>query len=284
MCIDALLRVNRASQCQQRFIIEQELRDTCAKISHMGFFSSYLNSPLGFIIGVITIISLIHAVTRRADVYWFFIILFIPFIGPSIYFVSNVLPDLRRGNLSGALEGLKPTGMRVRDLEKQLEEVDTAQNRIQLAAAYRDAGELEKAEGMLEKARQGVFRNDPHVMFDLADVQFRGGKTEESVALLRELLPNAPEELRSKTRSLLAQQIEATNPVEAESLYRAALAGAPGEEAKYRLASFLHRQGQRDEALRLAKDIERNGRRASGAYRMQQREWLEGASKLLREP
>ncbi len=249
----------------------------------MGFFSSYLNSPLGLIIGAITIISLIHAVIKRADIYWFFIILFIPFVGPLIYFVSNVLPDFRRGNLSGALEGLKPAGMRVRDLEKQLEEVDTAQNRIQLAMAYREAGELEKAEGMLEKARQGVFKNDPHVMFDLADVLFRRGQIEQSVALLRELLPNAPEELRSKTRLLLARQLEATNLVEAESLYRTALSGAQGEEAKYRLASFLQRQGQRDEALQLAKDIERNGRRASGAYRVQEREWLDGAGKILRE-
>ncbi|NJK46757.1 MAG: tetratricopeptide repeat protein [Pleurocapsa sp. SU_196_0] len=177
---------------------------------------------------------------------------------------------------------LKPAGMRVRDLEKQLEELDTAQNRLLLAVAYKDAGQLDRAETMLTQTRQGIYKNDPHVTYDLADVKFQMGKLEDARELLRELVDVAPEELRGKTRLLLARAVQAEQPDEADALFQRAISSFSGEEARYWYAAFLIAQGKRDAAEAQVKTLERNVRRASGTYRYQQREWLERATKLLK--
>ena len=134
---------------------------------------------------------------------------------------------------------------------------------------------------MLIETRQGVFRSDPHVTYDLADVKFRGGKLEEAQGLLRELLEAAPEELRGRGRLLLSRTLEALgNAEEAETLYQSAISSFSGEEARYFFAAFLHAQGKSDEAAKQVAALERNVKRASHQYRYSQREWLERARKL----
>jgi hypothetical protein len=251
-------------------------------ISRMGFLQNLFNGPFGILYGVLVIVCLIHAISRRADFFWYFIIFFIPYIGALVYFFSNVLPDLRGARVLEAVNELKPAGMRVRDLEKQLEELDTAQNRLLLAVAYKDAGQLDRAETMLTQTRQGIFKSDPHVTYDLADVKFQLGKLEEARALLRELVDNAPEELRGKTRLLLARAIQSEQPEEADALFQRAISSFSGEEARYWYAAFLFTRGDREAAESQVKTLERNIKRASGSYRYQQREWLERASKLLK--
>jgi hypothetical protein len=248
----------------------------------MGFLQNLFNGPFGVLYGVLVIVCLVHAISRRADIFWYFIIFFIPYIGALAYFFSNVLPDLRGARVLDAVNELKPAGMRVRDLEKQLEELDTAQNRLLLAVAYKDAGQLDRAETMLTQTRQGIFKTDPHVTYDLAEVKFRLGKLEEAQGLLRELVDSAPEELRGKTRLLLARTIQHEQHEEADALFQRAISSFSGEEARYWYAAFLTEQGKRDLAEAQIKTLERNVRRASGAYRSQQREWLERAGKLLK--
>ena len=247
----------------------------------MGFLQNLFNGPFGAIYGLLVIVCVVHLFVRRNDLFWLAILFFIPYIGAIAYFITQVLPELRGARVLEAVESFKPVGMRVKDLERQLEELPTAQNRILLALAYRDAGQLEKAEELLSETRQGVFRNDPHVTYDLADVKFRGGKLKEAKLLLRELLEAAPEELRGRGRLLLARTLEALgNSDEAETLYQSAISSFSGEEARYFFAAFLNAQGKRDEAVKQVAALERNVKRASNQYRYAQREWLERARKL----
>jgi hypothetical protein len=248
----------------------------------MGFLENlFFGGPLGAIYGVLVIACLIHVLVRRNDFFWILIIFIIPYIGALVYFFSQVLPEFRGSQVREAVDALKPAGMRVRDLEKQLEELDTAQNRIALAVALRDAGQLERAEALLEGTRQGIFKNDPHVTYDLADVKFRLNKLQEARALLEELQPVAPEELRGRARLLLARTLQALEqPDEAERYFQAAISSFSGEEARYWYAAFLKARGQTEAATQQINALERNVKRASGSYRAQQREWLERARKL----
>jgi hypothetical protein len=248
----------------------------------MGFLQNlFFGGPFGAIYGILVIVCLIHIIARRNDLFWILIIFIIPYIGAVVYFFSQVLPELRGARVLEAVDSLKPAGMRVRDLEKQLEEVDTAQNRIALAVALRDAGQLERAQTLLEGTRTGIFKTDPHVTYDLADVKFRLGKLEEARALLTELQPVAPEELRGKARLLLARTLQALErPEESEPYFQSAISSFSGEEARYWYAAFLHARGQGEAAQQQINAIERNVKRASPAYRAQQREWLDRARKL----
>ena len=247
----------------------------------MGFLQNLFNGPFGAIYGLLVIVCVVHLFVRRNDLYWLAILFLIPYIGALAYFITQVLPELRGARVLEAVESFKPAGMRVKDLERQLEELPTAQNRISLALAYRDAGQLERAEELLTQTRQGVFRSDPHVTYDLADVKFRAGKLEEAQALLRELLEAAPEELRGRGRLLLARTLEMLGSSdEAETLYQSAISSFSGEEARYWYAAFLKAQGKLEEAGKQVAALERNVKRASNQYRYAQREWLERARKL----
>ena len=247
----------------------------------MGFLQNLFNGPFGAIYGLLVIVCVVHLFWRRNDLFWLAILFLIPYIGALAYFITQVLPELRGARVLEVAQSFKPAGMRVKDLERQLEELPTAQNRILLALAYRDSGQLERAEELLLETRQGVFKSDPHVTYDLADVKFRGGKLEEAQGLLRELLEAAPGELRGRGRLLLARTLEGLGDAnEAEMLYGNAVSSFSGEEARYFFAAFLQAQGKRDEAAKQVAALERNVKRASGQYRYAQREWLERARKL----
>lgn len=247
----------------------------------MGFLQNLFGGPFGAVYGLLVIVCVVHLFVRRNDLFWLAILFFIPYLGALAYFITQVLPELRGARVLEVAQSFKPAGMRVKDLERQLEELPTAQNRILLALAYRDAGQLERAEELLIETRQGVFKSDPHVTYDLADVKFRAGKLEEAQGLLRELLEAAPEELRGRGRLLLARTLEALGKGdEAETLYESAISSFSGEEARYFFAAFLHVQGKRDEASKQVAALERNVKRASHQYRYAQREWLERARRL----
>ena len=129
----------------------------------MGFLQNLFGGPFGAIYGLLVIVCVVHLFVRRNDLFWLAILFLIPYIGALAYFITQVLPELRGARVLEAVESFKPAGMRVKDLERQLEELPTAQNRILLALAYRDAGQLERAEELLIQTRQGVFKSDPHV-------------------------------------------------------------------------------------------------------------------------
>ncbi|NJK46756.1 MAG: hypothetical protein HC933_23115 [Pleurocapsa sp. SU_196_0] len=52
----------------------------------MGFLQNLFNGPFGVLYGVLVIVCLIHAISRRADFFWYIIIFFIPYVGALVYF------------------------------------------------------------------------------------------------------------------------------------------------------------------------------------------------------
>lgn len=79
---------------------------------------------------------LYHAYKTRKPYHWYFIIFFIPIIGPLIYIIMNVYNKKDVENIqSDITHAINPT-KRIRDLEKKLHFSDTYTNRIALADAY----------------------------------------------------------------------------------------------------------------------------------------------------
>ena len=97
----------------------------------MGFLQNLFSGPFGAIYGVLVIVCVVHLFVRRNDLFWLASLFLIPYLGALAYFITQVLPELRGARVLEAVESFKPAGMRVKDLEHQLEELPTA-----LPAAY----------------------------------------------------------------------------------------------------------------------------------------------------
>jgi hypothetical protein len=250
----------------------------------MGYLQSlFSGGPLGIIYGALILYCLYHAISRRSEPYWFFLILFIPAIGGIAYFVMEVLPDLRRGNLSIDTSVFQSSNTRILSKERALEEMDTLDNRMNLAREYKFAGRLEDAKKMLESV-SSIHQQDPYVRYELADLYFRESNLEKTREILTTVLEGCPEELRYRAKLLLARTLDGLGDLEnAEKYYREATTYFTGEEARARLAQFLIAQNRKDEAKKSLEDILRNYKRSANVYQRQQREWFDLAGKLLKE-
>jgi hypothetical protein len=250
----------------------------------MGYILSlFSGGPLGIVYGALILYCLYHAISRRSEPYWFFLILFIPAIGGIAYFALEILPDLRRGRLSIDTSVFQSSNSRIIIKQRALEEMDTLDNRMNLAREYKVAGRLEDAKKLLESV-SSIHQTDPYVRFELADIHFQENQLEPARQILTGVLEGCPEELRYRAKLLQARTLEGLNDLEgAEKYYREATMYFTGEEARARLAQFLIAQGRKDEAKKSLEDILRNYKRSAGVYQRQQREWFDLAGRLLKE-
>lgn len=250
----------------------------------MGYILSlFSGGPLGFVYGALILYCLYHAISRRSEPYWFFLILFLPAIGGIAYFLLEVLPDLRRGRLSIDTSMFQSSNARILSRERALEEMDTLDNRMNLAREYKNAGRLEDAKKLLESV-SSIHQTDPYVRYELADLYFRENDLTTTRDILTGVLESCPEELRYRAKLLQARTLEGLGELEpAERYYREATMYFTGEEARARLAQFLIAQNRKDEAKKSLEDILRNYKRSASVYQRQQREWFDLAGKLLKE-
>lgn len=230
---------------------------------------------------------IIHVLVNRRQLYWIFLIFFIPVIGVLAYLFVEVLPDLRRGrrlDLAPVMEGLRSPEARIKARREQLAELDTLQNRVALAAELTRAGRLEEAEAILEPARTGIYKDDPQLLYQLADLKYGQGKYAEARALLLQVDAMRSQTLAGKTKVLLADTARALGePGEAERYYREGMGVGTSEEPRVKLAQLLLQEGRSDEARGLLEQIERTYRRANSLYRSQEREWFRLAGQLRQE-
>jgi hypothetical protein len=250
----------------------------------MGYILSlFSGGPLGIVYGALILYCLYHAISRRSEPYWFFLILFIPAIGGIAYFLVEILPDLRRGRLSIDTSVFQSSNARILSRESALEEMDTLDNRMNLAREYKNAGRFEDAKKLLESV-SSIHQTDPYVRYELADLYFRENNLVATRDILTGVLEGCPEELRYRAKLLQARTLDELGELEpAEKYYREATMYFTGEEARARLAQFLIAQNRKEEAKKSLEDILRNYKRSANVYQRQQREWFDLAGKLLKE-
>lgn len=223
------------------------------------------------------IFCIIHVIRNDRSFLWIMLILFFPLFGSLIYFFMEVLPDLRAGRRrSGASFKLPQTSARtIAKLRDQLEFSNTTETRTRLAQALASAKRFPEALETLNDCLQGVFKDDPPLMYERARVHFAAGHLNEALADLGRL-----DELRSRhalpARFLLAARChDALGDEEmALRIYEDAVAVGSGEEARSRYALLLHKTGRTEEARRLFQEIISHAKHGDRRYRRLNEEWI----------
>ncbi|WP_143059278.1 hypothetical protein [Chitinophaga arvensicola] len=138
------------------------------------FWSDYY-----YLVIALQIFCLVHAFkTGNRD--WLFFILFVPMIGSVVYFIREILPDITSGAFGeNLLRTLWPNG-RINEWEKKVRISDTVTNKMQLADAYAQQQQYDKAIALtLECANS--FSKDPGIILQLARLQFLNGEYASSI-------------------------------------------------------------------------------------------------------
>ena len=103
---------------------------------------------------------LYHIYKNRKPYFWYFLVFFIPVIGPIIYFITNIYSKRDAEKIQNELVSIINPTKKIRDLEKALEFSDSYTNRIALADAHVENGDMPNAIANYKHTLSDTDQND----------------------------------------------------------------------------------------------------------------------------
>lgn len=240
----------------------------------------------GFVFLILAVALCVHAVRTNQQMYWIFIILFIPLLGSLVYTVAVLVPELMGGSRArrlgqAARETLDP-GREYRRARIAADDAPTVHNRMRLAAAAAALGRHAEAEALYAEAAQGIHADDPTLLLGRANALLELGRAGEALALLQKLTEDEARTRAPAVSLAFARAYEGLGQfTEADAAYQSAAGRMPGLESLARYAAFLAHTGRRQEAVDALADIDRRIARASPQFRREGRIWRDLAAQAL---
>jgi hypothetical protein len=234
---------------------------------------------------LISIALCVHVVRTNQQLYWVFLILFVPFLGSLVYLIAIVIPDLAGGTRAkrmgmAARDALDPM-REYRQAKAATDDTPTVHNRMRLAAAAASLGRHAEAEQLYGEAMQGIHADDPALLLGRANALIELDRAPEALPLIDKLIED--QATRSPATALArARVLEALGRyAEADSDYQWAAGRLPGLEALARYAAYLARVGRKDEAADNLAEIDRRIERSNPQFRREGRAWRDLAAQAL---
>lgn len=237
---------------------------------------------------ILTIGCLVHLIRNGRAFWWIFIFIFFPGIGAIVYFIVEILPDLRGRDFQRGVADVKDRLMtpdaRIHALEKELQVADTVEKRTELAEAY---GQAERWADALDTYRgcvEGPLGDDPFLLFGFARAAFHAGNLDEALQALHRIDQGGSRDKLEERRLLRARIFWSQGDTDsALEQFEAVADTFPGEEGRFRYAELLSSLGRGDDAVVIWKDMVETMNQHSPLYRKQNRHWFQEARKKLQE-
>jgi hypothetical protein len=234
---------------------------------------------------LISIVLCVHVVRTNQQIFWIFVILFIPVLGSLVYLAAVVVPEMVGGTRAkrmgmAARDALDPT-REYRTARAAAADTPTVHNQMRLAAAAAAMGRHAEAEQLYAEAATGIHADDPALLLGRANALIELGRAGEAAPLLDKLVGEQP--TRSPSTALAQARVyEALGHYrEADAAYQWAAGRLPGLEALARYAAFLANTGRRQEAADNLAEIDRRIERSNPQFRRESRPWRDLAAQAL---
>jgi hypothetical protein len=234
---------------------------------------------------LISILLCVHVVRTNQQIFWIFVILFVPVLGSLVYLIAVVVPETAGGTRAkrmgmAARDALDPT-REYRLARTAVADTATVHNHMRLASAAAALGRHAEAEQLYAEAAQGIHADDPALLLGRANALIELGRAPEALPLLDKLAEEQPTRAPSTTLAQ-ARVCEALGRYkEADAAYQWAAGRLPGLEALARYAAFQARTGRREEAADSLAEIDRRIERATPQFRRESRAWRDLAAQAL---
>ena len=228
----------------------------------------------------------VHVVRTGQQIYWIFIILFIPTLGSLVYLIAIVLPELTGGTRAkrmgmAARDALDPS-REYRTAKAAAADTPTVHNQMRLAAAAAAMGRHAEAEQLYAGAATGIHADDPALLLGRANALIELGRAPEALPLLEKVAEEQTTARNPSTALAQARVFEAMGRFgEADEAYQWAAGRLPGLEALARYAAFLARVGRKAEATDNLAEIDRRIAKANPQFRREGRAWRDLAAQAL---
>lgn len=241
---------------------------------------------LGVALLLVQVACAVHAVKTGRDMRWVYIIVFVPALGSLLYFVLELLPDLRHSRSTRRMgsqlsRSINPLGEQ-RRLRERLDLSDTQQNRLALAEELVVCQQYQEAVELYQSCLTGIDASNPDIMLGLAQAQFHGGEAGLARATLERLIEANPDYKSSEGHLLYARALEQLGETEAAlHEYEVLARSYPGEEGRCRYALLLRQMGSEAQAREVFQEILLRAKQAPKYVRKAQKPWIDIARSQL---
>jgi hypothetical protein len=248
---------------------------------------AYLYSPIGLISLALLVGCVVHMIRTNNVFPWIYVVVFLPSVGPLIYFFMMIVPGLFRSRTAqklqrGAARAIDPN-KDYRAAMREVEMVGSADAKRAFAEQLMQRGQYSDAIEMYRNALQGQFASDTALLLGLARAQFMNGDGAGAQATLDAIQAADPKFQSEDAHLLYARALELQGKdEEAADEYRRLIPYFAGEEARTRYAQLLAHMGRMDEARAMFTQVAKNLDGATSRYRSAQKEWGAIARAALR--
>ena len=228
----------------------------------------------------------VHVVRTGREMYWLYIILFIPTLGGLVYLIAVVLPEMFGGSTArrvgqAARAALDPNRA-YREAKLACDDTPTVNNRMRLAQAAASMGRYDEAEGLFADAAQGIHADDPTLLLGRANALIELGRPEDAMPLLDKLGEDEAHGRTAVTALALGRALEGLGRMtEADTAYQWAASRLPGLEGISRYTAFLAHTGRTAEAKEALAEIDKRLAKANPQFRKEGRLWRDLAAGAL---
>jgi hypothetical protein len=208
----------------------------------------------------------VHALRTGQPLWWLAVILFFPVLGALIYFLVEILPEIRSSRTIGRFgSDIVKTVAPNAGLHRRAEDLavcGSVQNKLQLAQECTARGHFDEAITLYESAREGQFADAPDLLLGLARARFYNGEPKVARALLEPLAAAHPDYYPQDVAILKARAADAAGDAEtALHELETMLDRSVGLEARFRYGEILARTGKTQEARAELKSVVSHARR-----------------------
>lgn len=198
---------------------------------------------------------LYHIYKNRKPYYWYFIVFFIPVIGPIIYFITNIYNKRDAEKIQSEITSIINPTKKIRDLESALEFSESYANIIALADAYVENGDMPNAIKNYEHALKDTDQNDIYVRQQLVLCYFQM-EDYEAVVVQAKKIADKSEFVGSKQQFCYGLALKELGRVEdAETQLKQIDRPYSNYHERLELAKFYLENGRTSQGVELLEEI-----------------------------
>jgi hypothetical protein len=228
----------------------------------------------------------IHVVRTGREMYWLWIFIIGPLIGPAFYFFAVLAPEMlggrtARGMGRAAVVALDPE-RDYRAARQALEDTPTVGNRVRLAQAAAALGRWDEAESHWAQSAIGVWEKDPAILLGHANTLLELGRFADALSRLEQLRALGKDGETGYAMLAYARALEGLGRfADADAPYRYAADRVPGLEAGARYVAFMAKAGRKADAEIGLAELDRRLAKIAPPLRPEARRWRDLAAKAL---
>lgn len=221
----------------------------------------------------------IHAIKTGRPFVWVLVIILFPVFGFSGYILIELVPEWwasRSGHKVKAAIGKKiDPEKNLKAAQKACEQVDSVQNRINLAEQYLQLQRYNEARELYARCLTGLSAEDPQIMMGMAKAEFGLDNPGAAIIMLDKLKTANPYFKSPEGHLLYARALENANRIpEAIHEYQALSNNYPTPEPAFRLAQIYKIQGNKALADELFQSIIKRSATAGKLFNEVNKDWV----------